>query len=91
MTRSNKLINFFSVTDLEDGKDYHFQVLAMAFNDYQSGSEIVSVTIPGSQNFKAIALGLLSAIGFVAALLVAVYYIRKKWYRNYQDNKKVNN
>lgn len=80
----------FIVTGLEDGNEYHFQVLAMAFNDYQSASEKVTITVPGNESYKAISLGLLTVLGFVAAIIIGIYFIRKKWYGNY-DNKKVNN
>lgn len=79
------------VTDLKEGKVYHFEVLAMSFDDHLSGDERISVTVPTYKKMKAIAIGLVTAVAFVSAVFAGVYYIKKKWCPSYHNSKMTEN
>lgn len=74
---------FVSVTELEEGKEYKFQVLAMSVSDYQSASEKVTLTVPAYRKIRAVSVGLITGIAFLGAVFGAICYIKKRWCKSY--------
>ncbi|XP_017772996.1 PREDICTED: protein borderless isoform X2 [Nicrophorus vespilloides] len=70
----------YLVSDLEEGNDYHFEVLAMAFDEYQAASDKFAITVPSYSRIKAISIGLLVVCLVVAALGVAAFYLKKTYW-----------
>ena len=81
--------SWFSVTGLEEGQEYHFQVVSMSYNDYQLASNKISITVPSQKKMRAISLGLTSAVFFIAIVILIAYYIRKKWCQPYKKTEKL--
>lgn len=63
----------------------------MSFDDHLSGGEKIALTVPAYKKTKAIAIGLVTAVGFVSAVFAGVYYIKKKWCQSYHDSKMSDN
>lgn len=73
----------YLITDLSEGVDYDIQVVALSLDDQQSVSSKVRGTFPGFKSIRAVATGIIAGLAFLAVAFVAVYYIKRKWYRPY--------
>nr|XP_023011586.1 protein borderless [Leptinotarsa decemlineata] len=75
----------YLITDIVEGIEYDIQVVALSIDDQQSVSEKVKGIFPGYKSIKAVATGIVAGLGFLGIAFVAVYYIKKKWFRPYHQ------
>ncbi|GJQ65536.1 hypothetical protein Trydic_g7637 [Trypoxylus dichotomus] len=69
----------YLISDLEEGFDYTFQIVAMSFSDYQIGSERVPFKVPPYRKIRSVSIGLITGIAFVAVVVLGVYFVKKKF------------
>ncbi|XP_022905461.2 protein borderless [Onthophagus taurus] len=84
-TAETKNTSFF-VTELEEGYEYHFEVIAMSYNDYQVASNKISYLIPAYRRIRSLSIGLITGVGFLALIVAGVYFGKKKWCSSYGSN-----
>ncbi|KAG5877032.1 hypothetical protein JTB14_005254 [Gonioctena quinquepunctata] len=75
----------YLITDISEGVEYDIQVVALSVDDQQSISEKVKGIFPGFKSIKAVATGIIAGLGFLGIAFVAVYYVKKKWFRTYHQ------
>uniref|UniRef100_A0A6P7FQ61 Protein borderless n=1 Tax=Diabrotica virgifera virgifera TaxID=50390 RepID=A0A6P7FQ61_DIAVI len=73
----------YLITSLAEGTEYDIQVVALSIDDQQSVSGKVKGTFPGFKSLRAVATGIIAGLAFLAVAFVAVFYIKKKWFRAY--------
>lgn len=69
----------FLVKALEEESYYTFEVAAMSITDHVATSERVSLEVPAYRRNRAISMGIVAGIGFLAAALAAVWWARKRF------------
>ncbi|CAG9827925.1 unnamed protein product [Diabrotica balteata] len=73
----------FLITSLAEGTEYDIQVVALSIDDQQSVSGKVKGTFPGFKSLRAVATGIIAGLAFLVVAFIAVFYIKKKWFRAY--------
>ena len=68
-----------SVKTLEEESFYTFEVAGMSLTDDIATSERVSLEVPAYRRNRAISMGIVAGIGFLAAALAAVWWARKRF------------
>lgn len=64
---------------LEEESYYTFEVAALSVSDDVAISERVSLEVPGYRRNRAISMGIVAGIGFLAAALAAIWWVRKRF------------
>lgn len=82
----SKIVLLFVVNDLEEGFDYQFQLVAMSYQDYQVESEKLPFQVPPYRRIRSVSIGLITGIAFVALIILAVYFVKKKLCNTYSEN-----
>jgi len=67
------------VKTLEEESFYTFEVAAMSLTDDAATSERVGLEVPAYRRNRAISMGIVAGIGFLAAALAAVWWARKRF------------
>lgn len=80
---------FFLITvkTLEEESQYTFEVAAMSLSDDEATSERISLEVPAYRRNRAISMGIVAGIGFLAATLAAVWWARKRFCRTSTNEK----
>lgn len=76
-----------SVKTLEEESYYTFEVTAMSVSDDFSTSERFALEVPAYRRNRAISMGIVAGIGFLAAALAAVWWARKKFCKGLSNEK----
>lgn len=81
--------SFFLITvkTLEEESQYTFEVAAMSLSDDEATSERISLEVPAYRRNRAISMGIVAGIGFLAATLAAVWWARKRFCRTSTNEK----
>lgn len=69
----------FPVKTLEEESYYTFEVAAMSISDDVATSDRVSLEVPAYRRNRAISMGIVAGIGFLAAALAAIWWARKRF------------
>lgn len=72
-------IDTISVKTLEEESFYTFEVAAMSITDDTATSERIGLEVPAYRRNRAISMGIVAGIGFLAAALAAVWWARKRF------------
>lgn len=64
---------------LEEESYYTFEVAAMSISDDVATSDRVSLEVPAYRRNRAISMGIVAGIGFLAAALAAIWWARKRF------------
>lgn len=64
---------------LEEESFYTFEVAAMSLTDNVATSDRVGIEVPAYRRNRAISMGIVAGIGFLAAALGAVWWARKRF------------
>lgn len=72
-------IGIVSVKSLEEESFYTFEVAAMSLVDDSRTSERVGLEVPAYRRNRAISMGIVAGIGFLAAALAAIWWARKRF------------
>ncbi|KAK0169330.1 hypothetical protein PV327_011643 [Microctonus hyperodae] len=67
---------------LEEESNYIFEVSAMSHSDDIATSELFTLEVPAYRRNRAISMGIVAGIGFLAAALAAIWWTRKKFCRS---------
>lgn len=78
------LTETFAVSNMEEGKTYDFQVIAVTYNDYKATSAKVTITIPPYTKIRVVSMSLVVAVIIITVVVVAVYYAKIKWCKIYE-------
>ncbi|XP_015173547.1 PREDICTED: protein turtle isoform X2 [Polistes dominula] len=73
---------YYLVKTLEEESQYTFEVAAMSLSDDEATSERISLEVPAYRRNRAISMGIVAGIGFLAATLAAVWWARKRFCRS---------
>lgn len=76
-----------TVKTLEEESQYTFEVAAMSLSDDEATSERISLEVPAYRRNRAISMGIVAGIGFLAATLAAVWWARKRFCRTSTSEK----
>lgn len=68
-----------AVKALEEESYYTFEVASMSTTDDVATSERVSLEVPAYRRNRAISMGIVAGIGFLAAALAAIWWARKRF------------
>lgn len=68
-----------SVKTLEEESFYTFEVAATSITDDTATSERIGLEVPAYRRNRAISMGIVAGIGFLAAALAAVWWARKRF------------
>lgn len=79
----------FLVSELEEGYEYHFEVLAMSVSDFFSTSEKITLQVPPYKKVRAVSIGLVIGVLFIGFVLGGVFYYRRKLRKTYENNGKL--
>lgn len=74
-----EIITIFAVKSLEEESSYIFEVSAMSSSDDVSTSEQFTLEVPAYRRNRAISMGIVAGIGFLAAALAAIWWSRKRF------------
>ncbi|XP_020281495.1 protein borderless isoform X2 [Pseudomyrmex gracilis] len=77
--RAETTDTYYLVKALEEESYYTFEVAAMSITDDVATSERVSLEVPAYRRNRAISMGIVAGIGFLAAALAAVWWARKRF------------
>lgn len=80
-------IGIISVKDLEEESYYTFEVSAVSIVDDIATSERVGLEVPAYHRNRAISMGIVAGIGFLAAALAAVWWARKRFCQSSSNEK----
>jgi len=67
------------VKTLEEESFYTFEVAAISITDDTATSERIGLEVPAYRRNRAISMGIVAGIGFLAAALAAVWWARKRF------------
>lgn len=74
------LVSFeISVTGLQEGHYYEFQVTSVSSEGHESRSDRIRLNLPSFLKVKAISTAVISGFAFLFIALIGVYFARKKW------------
>ncbi|XP_072749945.1 protein borderless isoform X2 [Anoplolepis gracilipes] len=77
--RAETTDTYYLVKTLEEESFYTFEVAAMSLTDDVATSERVGLEVPAYRRNRAISMGIVAGIGFLAAALAAVWWARKRF------------
>ncbi|XP_015601580.1 protein borderless isoform X2 [Cephus cinctus] len=77
--RAETTDTYYLVKSLEEESYYIFEVVAMSFSDDEATSERVTLEVPAYRKNRAISMGIIAGIGFLAAALAAIWWARKRF------------
>ncbi|KAG7213397.1 hypothetical protein KM043_002684 [Ampulex compressa] len=77
--RAETTDTYYLVKTLEEESYYTFEVAAMSVTDDVATSNRVSLEVPAYRRNKAISMGIVAGIGFLAAALAAIWWARKRF------------
>ncbi|XP_012062720.1 PREDICTED: protein turtle [Atta cephalotes] len=77
--RAETTDTYYLVKTLEEESFYTFEVAGMSLMDDVATSERVSLEVPAYRRNRAISMGIVAGIGFLAAALAAVWWARKRF------------
>ncbi|XP_046738764.1 protein borderless isoform X1 [Diprion similis] len=77
----------YLVKTLEEESYYTFEVTAMSLSDDFATSDRFGLEVPAYRRNRAISMGIVAGIGFLAAALAAVWWARKKFCRGLSNEK----
>ena len=77
--RAETTDTYYLVKTLEEESYYTFEVAAMSISDDVATSERVSLEVPAYRRNRAISMGIVAGIGFLAAALAAIWWARKRF------------
>lgn len=72
-------IDIILVKSLEEESYYTFEVATLSLTDDVAASERVALEVPAYRRNRAISMGIVAGIGFLAAALAAVWWARKRF------------
>ncbi|XP_012265467.1 protein borderless isoform X2 [Athalia rosae] len=78
---------YYLVKTLEEESYYTFEVMAMSLSDDFATSERFALEVPAYRRNRAISMGIVAGIGFLAAALAAVWWARKRFCRGLSNEK----
>ncbi|XP_076655189.1 borderless isoform X2 [Halictus rubicundus] len=70
---------YYLVKALEDESYYSFEVASVSVTDDVVTSERISLEVPAYRRNRAISMGIVAGIGFLAAALAAIWWARKRF------------
>ncbi|KAL0101927.1 hypothetical protein PUN28_018468 [Cardiocondyla obscurior] len=85
--RAETTDTYYLVKTLEEESFYTFEVAAMSLTDDAATSERVSLEVPAYRRNRAISMGIVAGIGFLAAALAAVWWARKRFCQSFSNEK----
>lgn len=74
-----KILYCVSVKKLEEENYYSFEVIATSINDEILVSERVTIEVPAYRRNRAISMGIVTGIGFLATTLGVIWWAKKKF------------
>ncbi|XP_029667809.1 protein borderless isoform X3 [Formica exsecta] len=77
--RAETTDTYYLVKTLEEESFYTFEVAAMSITDDVATSERIGLEVPAYRRNRAISMGIVAGIGFLAAALAAVWWARKRF------------
>ncbi|XP_057335997.1 protein borderless isoform X2 [Microplitis mediator] len=77
--RAETTDTFYLIKSLEEESSYIFEVSAMSSSDDVSTSEQFTLEVPAYRRNRAISMGIVAGIGFLAAALAAIWWSRKRF------------
>ncbi|XP_043801712.1 protein borderless isoform X2 [Apis laboriosa] len=77
--RAETTDTYYLVKTLEEESYYTFEVAAMSISDDVATSDRVSLEVPAYRRNRAISMGIVAGIGFLAAALAAIWWARKRF------------
>ncbi|XP_034950863.1 protein borderless isoform X2 [Chelonus insularis] len=77
--RAETTDTYYLVKSLEEESSYIFEVSAVSHSDDVATSEQFILEVPAYRRNRAISMGVVAGIGFLAAALAAVWWIRKRF------------
>ncbi|XP_053979898.1 protein borderless isoform X2 [Hylaeus anthracinus] len=77
--RAETTDTYYLVKTLEEESYYTFEVAAVSITDDTVTSERVSLEVPAYRRNRAISMGIVAGIGFLAAALAAIWWARKRF------------
>ncbi|XP_026824103.1 protein borderless isoform X5 [Ooceraea biroi] len=77
--RAETTDTYYLVKSLEEESFYTFEVAAMSLTDDSRTSERVGLEVPAYRRNRAISMGIVAGIGFLAAALAAIWWARKRF------------
>ena len=77
--RAETTDTYYLVKTLEEESYYTFEVAAMSMSDDVATSERVSLEVPAYRRNRAISMGIVAGIGFLAAALAAIWWAKKRF------------
>lgn len=78
---------YYLVKTLEEESYYTFEVTAMSLSDDFATSERFALEVPAYRRNRAISMGIVAGVGFLAAALAAVWWARKRFCRGLSNEK----
>ncbi|XP_066598150.1 protein borderless [Prorops nasuta] len=85
--RADTTDTYYLVKTLEEESHYTFEVAATSLTNYVANSERVNLQVPAYRRNRAISMGIVAGIGFLAAALAAVWWARKRFCQSSQGVK----
>ncbi|XP_060821776.1 protein borderless [Bombus pascuorum] len=83
--RAETTDTYYLVKTLEEESYYTFEVAAMSMSDDVATSERVSLEVPAYRRNRAISMGIVAGIGFLAAALAAIWWAKKRFCQSPND------
>ncbi|XP_033338071.1 borderless isoform X1 [Megalopta genalis] len=77
--RAETTDTYYLVKALEEESYYTFEVAAMSVTDDVATSDRISLEVPAYRRNRAISMGIVAGIGFLAAALAAIWWARKRF------------
>ncbi|XP_012147466.1 borderless isoform X2 [Megachile rotundata] len=77
--RAETTDTYYLVKLLEGESYYTFDVSAVSISDDVASSERISLEVPAYRRNRAISMGIVAGIGFLAAALAAIWWARKRF------------
>ncbi|KMQ92911.1 protein turtle [Lasius niger] len=77
--RAETTDTYYLVKTLEEESFYTFEVAAMSLTDDVATSERIGLEVPAYRRNRAISMGIVAGIGFLAAALAAVWWAKKRF------------
>lgn len=77
--RAETTDTYYLVKTLEEESYYTFEVAAVSLSDDVATSDRVSLEVPAYRRNRAISMGIVAGIGFLAAALAAIWWARKRF------------
>ncbi|KAG8034146.1 hypothetical protein G9C98_001230 [Cotesia typhae] len=77
--RAETTDTFYLIKSLEEESSYIFEVSAMSQSDDVATSEQFTLEVPAYRRNRAISMGIVAGVGFLAAALAAIWWSRKRF------------